>query len=196
MKKIDLLIAGVGGQGTILAGRIISTVALNLDLDVKMAETHGMAQRGGSVVTHVRLGEKVYAPLVPRGDADFILAFEQLEGLRWLPYLSPEGIALVNRQVLEPLPVLTGQTVYPEGVSEEIEKKASKAVLVDALQYPPVDRNPRTLNVFLMGMLARHTPYPRDIWEEALHQILPPKIRGINQEAFETGYKLYSAPEG
>jgi len=190
MKKLDLLIAGVGGQGTILAGRIISTVALNLNLEVKMAETHGMAQRGGSVITHVRLGEKVYAPLVPKGDADVILAFERLEGLRWLPYLSPHGIALVNTQILEPLPVLTGQISYPEGINEEIKEKAHQAILVDALEHYPVSCNPRTLNVFLMGILAHHTPYPKDVWQTALTQVLPEKLQDINQEAFKAGYRI------
>ncbi|HPZ64910.1 MAG TPA: indolepyruvate oxidoreductase subunit beta, partial [Bacillota bacterium] len=122
--KYDLLIAGAGGQGTILASKIISRVALAQDLEVKTAETHGMAQRGGSVVTHVRIGSRVYSPLIPLGDADFLLSFEQLEALRWLPYLSSRGTVITADLVMEPLPVLTGREEYPADALEQIKKAA------------------------------------------------------------------------
>ncbi len=187
-KKVDIIIAGVGGQGTILAGRILSTVALLEGLEVKMAETHGMAQRGGSVITHVRMGEKVFSPLIPRGDADFIMAFERLEALRWLPFLSPQGAAVVNSQVQEPLPVLTGKQEYPEGVLEEIKEKASQSLVVDVLEQEPVRGNPRTLNVFLIGMMARQMPFARETWEKSLAEVIPTRLLEVNREAFAAGY--------
>ncbi len=190
MPKADILICGVGGQGTILAGKIIAAVGLAENLEVKTAETHGMAQRGGSVITHVRLGEKVYSPLIPPGDAGFLLSFEQLEALRWLPFLSPTGTAIVNTQVLEPLPVLTGQAAYPEGILEEIKSKVRRLIAVDALALEPVRRNPRTVNTLLLGILASLLPFPRESWEQALVQLIPPKHLPINEQSFAAGWEL------
>ncbi|OPL11806.1 MAG: hypothetical protein AVO34_08055 [Firmicutes bacterium ML8_F2] len=141
--KKDILIAGVGGQGTILTGRVIAALAMSEGLDVKTAETHGMAQRGGSVITHVRMGKKVYSPLIPQGDGDILLSFEKLEALRWLPFLSPEGTVIVNTQELDPMPVLTGETEYTDGILKEIESKAASLIAVDALNIDPVKKNPR-----------------------------------------------------
>ncbi|MEW5786009.1 MAG: indolepyruvate oxidoreductase subunit beta [Bacillota bacterium] len=188
MAKTDILIAGVGGQGTILAGRIIAAVAMAEGLDVKMAETHGMAQRGGSVVTHARLAEKVYAPLIPYGDADLILAFERLEALRWLPFLSPTGTVIVNTQILEPLPVLTGQYVYPPDILDELAVKANRVIAVDALNLEPVRTNPRALNTLLLGIAARLLPFEQTRWEQTLTELLPPKLLEINRRAFTAGW--------
>jgi indolepyruvate ferredoxin oxidoreductase, beta subunit len=189
MPEADILITGVGGQGTILTGKIISAVALAQNLDVKTAETHGMAQRGGSVITHVRFAEKVYSPLIPPGDAGFLLSFEQLEALRWLPFLSPEGTVIVNTQVLAPLPVLTGQSGYPEGILEEIERKVGKLIAVDALSLEPVRRNPRTVNTLLLGILASLLPFSRENWLSVMRELIPPKLLEINEESFSAGWE-------
>lgn len=189
MTKTDILIAGVGGQGTILTGRIIAALAIAEGLDVKTAETHGMAQRGGSVITHVRISEKVYSPLIPQGDGDILLSFEKLEALRWLPYLSPEGTVIVNTQELEPLPVLTGQMVYPAGILEEIKDKVARLIAVDALSLDPVKQNPRMVNTFLLGILARIMPYEKDKWLQVMEQEIKTKLVDINKQAFEAGWK-------
>ncbi|HOL16906.1 MAG TPA: indolepyruvate oxidoreductase subunit beta [Bacillota bacterium] len=190
MPKADILICGVGGQGTILAGKVIAAVGLAENLEVKTAETHGMAQRGGSVITHVRLAEKVYSPLIPPGDAGFLLSFEQLEALRWLPLLSPRGTVIVNTQVLEPLPVLTGQAAYPEGILEEIKSKAGRLIAVDALAQEPVRRNPRTVNTMLLGILASLLPFPRERWLNVMGELIPPKLQEINAQSFAAGWEL------
>ncbi|MCJ7806345.1 MAG: indolepyruvate oxidoreductase subunit beta [Clostridia bacterium] len=189
MTKTDILIAGVGGQGTILTGRIIAALAIAEGLDVKTAETHGMAQRGGSVITHVRISEKVYSPLIPQGEGDILLSFEKLEALRWLPYLSPEGTVIVNTQKLEPMPVLTGQIDYPAGILEEIKGKVARLIAVDALSMDPVKQNPRMVNTFLLGILARIMPYEKDKWLRVMEQEIKAKLVDINKQAFETGWK-------
>lgn len=190
MNKTDILIAGVGGQGTILTGRVIAALAIAEGLDVKTAETHGMAQRGGSVITHVRIGEKVYSPLIPQGDGDILLSFEKLEALRWLPFLRPEGIVIVNTQELEPLPVLTGSTDYPEGILEEIEKKVSRLIAVDALAVEPVKQNPRMVNTFLLGILAKNMPFEKEKWLRVMEQEIKAKLVDINKQSFEAGWKF------
>ena len=159
MPEADLVIAGVGGQGTLLAGKIIAEAALAGNHDVKSSETHGMAQRGGSVLIHVRFARKVYAPLVPRGEADFLLAFEQLEALRSLPWLAPEGTAVVNMQAIAPLPVLTGQCDYPDGIEAALTANVKRVITVNASSIEPVCAHPRTANLFLLGILARRLPF-------------------------------------
>ncbi len=190
MKKTDILIAGVGGQGTILTGRIIAALAIAEGLDVKTAETHGMAQRGGSVITHVRLGEKVYSPLIPPGDGDILLSFEKLEALRWLPFLSKKGTVIVNTQELEPLPVLTGSMEYPEGILEEIEGKVSRLIAVDALSVDPVTENPRMVNTFLLGILAKNMPYEMEKWLKVMEEEIKAKLVDANKKAFMAGWNL------
>ncbi|MDY6826581.1 MAG: indolepyruvate oxidoreductase subunit beta [Bacillota bacterium] len=186
--KTDILIAGVGGQGTILTGRVVAALAIAEGLDVKTAETHGMAQRGGSVITHVRMGEKVYSPLIPRGNGDFLLSFEKLEALRWLPFLSPEGTVIVNTQELDPMPVLTGEAEYPGGILEEIESKAARLIAVDALNIDPVKKNPRVVNTFLLGILARLMPFSREKWLQVLEQEIKASLVDINSQSFEAGW--------
>jgi indolepyruvate ferredoxin oxidoreductase, beta subunit len=186
--KKDILIAGVGGQGTILTGRVIAALAMSEGLDVKTAETHGMAQRGGSVITHVRMGKKVYSPLIPQGDGDILLSFEKLEALRWLPFLSPEGTVIVNTQELDPMPVLTGETEYTDGILKEIESKAASLIAVDALNIDPVKKNPRVVNTFLLGILARLMPFAREKWLQILEQEIKAALVDINRQSFEAGW--------
>ncbi|MFU8795113.1 MAG: indolepyruvate oxidoreductase subunit beta [Dethiobacteria bacterium] len=187
--KTDILIAGVGGQGTILTGRVIAALAIAEGLDVKTAETHGMAQRGGSVITHVRIGEKVYSPLIPAGDGDILISFEKLEALRWLPFLSPTGTVIVNTQELEPLPVLTGQIEYPDQILEEIKGKVARLIAVDALSMEPVTKNPRMVNTFLLGILARIMPYAKEKWLKVMEEEIKAKLVDINKLSFEAGWK-------
>ena len=190
MVKTDILISGVGGQGTILTGRIIAALAMSEGMDVKTAETHGMAQRGGSVITHVRIGEKVFSPLIPVGDGDVLLSFEKLEALRWLPYLSPKGTVIVNTQELEPLPVLTGEAEYSGGILEEIEGKVGRLIAAEALSIDPVSKNPRMVNTFLLGILAQTMEYDKEKWFRVMEQEIKAKLVDINKQAFEAGWKF------
>jgi len=189
-QKKDILIAGVGGQGTILTGRIIASLAISEGLDVKTAETHGMAQRGGSVITHVRIGEKVYSPLIPQGDGDVLLSFEKLEALRWLPFLSPQGTVIVNTQELDPLPVLTGETEYSSEILEEIESKVGRLIAADALSIDPVSKNARMVNTFLLGILARTMEFEKEKWLKVMEQEIKAKLVDINKQAFEAGWQF------
>lgn len=189
-QKSDILIAGVGGQGTILTGRIIASLAISEGLDVKTAETHGMAQRGGSVITHVRIGEKVYSPLIPQGDGDVLLSFEKLEALRWLPFLSPQGTVIVNTQELDPLPVLTGETEYSSEILEEIESKVGRLIAADALSIEPVTKNARMVNTFLLGILATTMEFEKEKWLKVMEQEIKAKLVDINKQAFEAGWQF------
>jgi len=189
-QKKDILIAGVGGQGTILTGRIIASLAISEGLDVKTAETHGMAQRGGSVITHVRIGEKVYSPLIPQGDGDVLLSFEKLEALRWLPFLSPLGTVIVNTQELDPLPVLTGETEYSSEILEEIESKVGRLIAADALSIDPVTKNARMVNTFLLGILATTMEFEKEKWLKVMEQEIKAKLVDINKQAFEAGWQF------
>jgi indolepyruvate ferredoxin oxidoreductase beta subunit len=159
-------------------------------LDVKTAETHGMAQRGGSVITHVRIGEKVYSPLIPQGDGDILLSFEKMEALRWLPYLASTGTVIVNTQELEPLPVLTGQAEYTEGILEAIESNVARLIAVDALSIDPVSRNPKMVNTFLLGILARIMPFEKEKWLKVMDQEIKAKLVDINKQSFEAGWQF------
>lgn len=189
IKKKDFLIAGVGGQGTLLTGKIIAAAAQLEGYDTKTSETHGMAQRGGSVVIHVRADRKVYAPLVPPGEADYLIAFEKLEALRFLPWLSPQGTVIVNRQVINPLPVLTGKESYPRGIAEALEAHARRVIPVNSRELDPVRRHPRTANLLLLGILARQLDFPRESWLRAAEGLIPPRHLQVNRLAFDAGWE-------
>lgn len=189
MKKIDILVAGVGGQGTILTGKIISQLALHENMDIKTAETHGMAQRGGSVVTHVRIADKVYSPLIPLKSVDYLLVFEQLEALRYLHFLRPDTTLIINTQTVAPPSVLSGQELYPENIPEKIRAQFPQTYLVDGLQEEPVKSNKRVLNVFLIGILASLLPFLFESWENALKQTVPAQFLPLNLDAFNAGYR-------
>lgn len=188
-KVTNILLVGVGGQGTILASKILSQVALESGFDVKMSEIHGMAQRGGSVVTQVRLGQQIFSPLVQEGEADIILAFEQLEALRWLPYLREDGAIIVNTQVIEPMPVITGVAQYPENIISNIRAKRANVTAVDALEKALEAGNPKASNVVLMGVLARKMGLDRELWQKALAAKIPAKLLEVNRRAFAAGYE-------
>lgn len=188
MKKLDIMIVGVGGQGTLLASRIIGNVALRTGHDVKVSEVHGMSQRGGSVVTYVKMGDKVHSPLIEEGEADVILAFEQLEALRWHKFLKKGGKMIVNRQKIDPMPVIIGQATYPEQVLEKIRNAGTDVIDLDALELASESGNIKAVNVVLLGVLAKKTGIDKEIWLESIKETVPQKFLNVNFKAFEAGW--------
>lgn len=186
---MSILLVGVGGQGTILAAKVLSQVALEQGLEVKMSEVHGMSQRGGSVVTYVKFGEEVYSPLVEPGEADFIVAFEKLEAMRWAHYLKPNGVLVTNQQEISPMPVITGAAKYPEGIIEQIQAKGHKVISVNALEIAETCGSPKATNIVLMGVLAKQTDIGQETWLRAVERKVPAKFLDLNHKAFLTGYR-------
>ncbi len=185
----NIMIVGVGGQGTLLASRILGNTVINEGYDVKVSEVHGMSQRGGSVVTYVKYGEKIYSPIVDRGEADIILAFEMLEAYRALPYLKKGGKMIVNSQSIDPMPVIIGAMEYPENIKEKLEEKID-LLTVDALSCAKEAGNAKAVNVVLIGVMAKLTDIPYENWIETIKTTVPPKFLDVNLKAFELGYNL------
>lgn len=186
---MNIMIVGVGGQGTLLASRILGRVAIKAGHDVKISEVHGMSQRGGSVVTYVKYGEAVYSPIIDRGEADIILAFEMLEALRAVPYLRIGGKMIANTQQMDPMPVITGAMEYPA----DIEKKLGEQInllSVDALSLAREAGNIKAVNVVLIGILAKRTDVDKTIWTDVIKETVPEKFLEVNLKAFELGYNL------
>jgi len=188
MANLNIIIAGVGGQGTLLASRILGNVALKESYDVKVSEVHGMSQRGGNVVTYVKLGEKVNSPLIEKGEADVILAFEKLEALRWIDYLKEDGKLLINIQEIDPMPVIMGKAAYPKNIVEKLKANYKNVVAIDALNIAKKCGNMKAVNVVLIGMLAKNTNIPKETWIESIKEIVPQKFLDVNIKAFEAGY--------
>ncbi len=188
MFEARIMIAGVGGQGSLLASRILGNTAMKLGCDVKVSEVHGMAQRGGSVITYVKMGQKVYSPIIDKGEADYILAFEKLEALRWINYLKKDGVLLVNDQRIDPMPVITGSIDYPVDVIEKLTSSGRNVKILDAIGIAKKCGNARVLNVVMIGALAALTQIDRDIWLEAVRDEVPERFRDININAFKGGY--------
>ncbi len=184
----SVMIVGVGGQGTLLASRILGSAMLQKGYDVKVGEVHGMSQRGGSVVTYVRFGEKVFSPVIDQGEADVLLAFEQLEAARALPYLKSGGTAVVNTQKIDPMPVVTGQAAYPQGLLAAMEEKGAKVLAVDALKLSEEAGSQKAVNVVLIGAMARHLDPDEDLWLEAVRACVPEKFYALNEKAFRLGF--------
>ncbi len=191
VKKLNLLIVGVGGQGTLLASRILGTVALKLNFDVKVSEVHGMSQRGGSVVTYVRYGEKVYSPLIEKGEADLIIAFEQLEALRWVDYLHKDGKMIVNEQEIDPMPVIIGKAKYPEKILDTL-KTSYSIYSLDALKIARACGTIKAVNIVLLGVMAKLAGMDKNIFMEAINEVVPAKVLDVNIKAFEEGYNYYN----
>jgi len=187
MKNFDLVIVGVGGQGTLLASKILGHLALNAGCGVKVSEVHGMSQRGGSVITHVRVGENVYSPIVADGEADFLLSFEELEAARAASFLKESGIAIVNTQVIWPMPVIIGAMQYPDAPLSGFGQKVECA---DALAIAAECGNQKALNLVLLGMLSRHLPFEPEVWQEAIAACVPAKTLETNLAAFRRGREL------
>ena len=191
MKKIDLLITGVGGQGVVLASDIIAEVALAAGYDVKKTDTLGMAQRGGSVISHIRLAPEVWSPLIREGEVDVLLAFEKLEAARWGHYLHPEGIAIINNYEQPPLSVSLGQERYPghEGIAEIMRRRTDRVYFIDGTRRAGELGNVRTINVFMLGCTSVFMPMKVDIWKHIITEHIPASIREINLIAFAAGRK-------
>jgi indolepyruvate ferredoxin oxidoreductase beta subunit len=191
MKKMDVLICGVGGQGVVLASDIIGETAIAAGYDVKKTDTLGMAQRGGSVVSHVRLATKVWSPLIKEGEVDLILAFEKLEAARWSHYLHKDGIVIVNDYEQPPLSVSLGQEKYPDDdeITRVLKRQTEKVYIIDGNSRARELGNVRTLNVFMLGCFSVFAPLEVDIWRESIAGRLPENIREINLTAFEMGRK-------
>lgn len=184
----NIMIVGVGGQGTLLTSRIIGRTALSEGLDVKISEVHGMAQRGGSVVTFVRFGEKVYEPVVEEGQADVIIAFERLEALRYSHFLKKDGVIVVNDCRIDPMTVVIGAKTYPEGIIEAL-KETHKTLSIDAMEIAKALGNSKVLNSVVLGFAAKHVGFEKDAWLSMIEKTVPAKTIDINKEAFMKGYE-------
>ncbi len=189
MSTTNIMIVGVGGQGTLLASRILGNAVISEGYDVKVSEVHGMSQRGGSVVTYVKFGEKVYSPIVDKGEADIILAFELLEAYRALPYLKKGGKMIVNYQSINPMPVITGAMEYPANIKEKL-CEVCDATVTDALSLAIEAGNAKAVNVTLIGVLAKKTKIPYETWIKTIKETVPEKFLEANLKAFELGYNL------
>lgn len=185
----SIMLVGVGGQGTLLASRILGNVLLAEGYDVKVSEVHGMSQRGGSVVTYIKYGEKVYSPVIEKGEADVIVSFEELEAARWLPFLKKGGKIITNSQQVNPMPVIIGAAEYPSDILNKIKSKGADLTAIDALSLAEEAGSSRAVNVVLMGVLSKTMDFKEEVWERALVQCVPAKALDINKKAFELGEK-------
>ena len=191
MKTVNIMIVGVGGQGSLLASKLLGKVLLDAGYDVKVSEVPGMSQRGGSVVTYVRFGDKVASPIIDLGESDFILSFEKLEAARYAEYLAPNGKIIVNTQEIDPMPVIVGKAVYPSHILNELESKDVTVDAVDALTLAEQAGTAKAVNVVLLGRLARSLPdLPRESWLDAIRSSVKPKFVDVNLRAFDLGYAL------
>lgn len=188
MDTKNIMIVGVGGQGTLLASKMLGYVLLQQGYDVKVSEVHGMSQRGGSVVTYVRYGKKVYSPVIDKGEADVIISFEKLEAARWLEFLKKDGTIITNTQEVEPMPVITGAAAYPENLIEKMQAAGAKVDAKDFLSIAQEAGSAKAVNIALMGRLSTYFPEISDEqWQDAIEKIVPPKFLDLNRKAFETG---------
>lgn len=187
MTTKNIMIVGVGGQGSLLASKLLGCLLMEQGYDVKVSEVHGMSQRGGSVVTYVRYGDKVYSPIIDEGEADFIVSFELLEAARWLSYLKPGGKIVTSTQQTDPMPVITGAAQYPDGLITLMQAKGIEADAIDALSLAEQAGSAKAANIVLMGRLSRYFDLPEDAWQKALKECVPSKFLPLNQEAFVLG---------
>ena len=187
MDTKNIMIVGVGGQGTLLASKLLGRILLENGYDVKVSEVHGMSQRGGSVVTYVKYGDKVFSPIIDRGEADMILAFEKLEAARALPYLKEGGTVILNDREIAPMPVITGAAEYPDGLVADIAAKA-KVIAIDALSLSLEAGSAKAVNVVLIGVLARSSDISKEVWIQTIKDTVPAKFLELNLKAFELGY--------
>jgi indolepyruvate ferredoxin oxidoreductase beta subunit len=191
MEKLDILITGVGGQGVVLASDIIGETALLAGYDVKKTDTLGMAQRGGSVVSNIRIGPEVWSPMIKEGEVGLLLAFEKLEAARWSHFLRPDGIAIINDYEQPPLSVSLGQEKYPTDgeIIAALKRRTDHIYLIDGNQKAQELGNVRTVNILMLGCLSVFTPLKADVWKESISRRMPENIREINLTAFEKGRK-------
>ena len=183
----NIMIVGVGGQGSLLASKMLGKLLLSQGYDVKVSEVHGMSQRGGSVVTYVRYGEKVYSPIIDKGTADFIISFEKLEAASWVPYLKKGGKIIMSTQEIDPMPVIIGAAQYPENLVEKMQAAGADVDAIDALDLAMQAGSSKAVNLVLMGRLSKYFEATQEAWMEALEACVPPKFLELNKKAFALG---------
>lgn len=187
METKNIMIVGVGGQGSLLASKMLGHLLLSEGYDVKVSEVHGMSQRGGSVVTYVRYGSKVASPVIDRGEADYIVSFELLEAARWLPFLKKDGQIVTNVQQIDPMPVITGAAEYPENLVEKLKASGAKVDALDCLKLAEEAGSSKAVNLVLMGRLSHYFDLPEDAWMRSLEANVPAKFLELNKKAFALG---------
>ena len=187
MKTTNVMIVGVGGQGSLLASKLLGRLLLDAGFDVKVSEVHGMSQRGGSVVTYVRYGDRVFSPVIDKGEADYIVSFELLEAARWLPYLKKDGQIVTNIQQIDPMPVITGAMAYPEGLVDKMKAAGAKVDALDCLALAEQAGSAKAVNIVLMGRLSHYFDLPEEAWQKAMDAIVPAKFLEMNKKAFVLG---------
>ena len=189
MDTKNIMIVGVGGQGSLLASKLLGYLLLNEGYDVKVSEVHGMSQRGGSVVTYVRYGSRVASPVIDEGEADYIVSFELLEAARWLPFLKPDGQIVTNIQQIDPMPVVTGAMEYPENLVQKMRDAGAKVDAMDCVDLAQEAGTVRAVNLVLLGRLSHYFDFPDEVWQNAIEACVPQKFLEINRRAFELGRK-------
>lgn len=184
----NVLLSGVGGQGIILASKVLSAGLIKAGYDVKMSEVHGMAQRGGSVTTQVRFGEKVYSPIIGKGQADILIAFEKMEGGKWLEYLNIDGQMVINDYEIPSAPILTGEIEYPEGIVEEIKEKIDEVTVINGPDLAKEAGNFKTMNIAIIGALVKAIGLESEVdWNEVIEETIKPRFIDVNKKAFKLG---------
>ena len=187
MKTQNIMIVGVGGQGSLLASKLLGRMLLQKGYDIKVSEVHGMSQRGGSVVTYVRFGDKVYSPVIDKGEADFIVSFELLEAARWTEFLKPGGKIITNTQKINPMPVIIGAAEYPENLLEKMTQAGLDVDALDALSLAEQAGSSKAVNLVLMGKLSKYFDIPAEEWLSAIEASVPAKFLELNKKAFQLG---------
>ena len=187
METKNIMIVGVGGQGSLLASKLLGRLLMEQGYDVKVSEVHGMSQRGGSVVTYVRYGERVASPVIDKGEADFIVSFELLEAARWISFLKPGGQIVTSTQQIDPMPVITGAMTYPENLVEKMQAVGVKVDALDCLALAKQAGSSKAVNIVLMGRLSHYFDLPEDAWMQAMEAIVPAKFLELNKKAFALG---------
>ena len=183
----SIMIVGVGGQGSLLASNLLGKLFLSENYDVKVSEVHGMSQRGGSVVTYVRFGDKVYSPIIEKGGADFVVSFEKLEAARWVPYLKKGGKIIMSTQEIDPMPVIIGAAQYPENLVEKMKEAGADVDAIDALDLAMQAGSSKAVNLVLMGRLSKYFDATQEAWMAALEACVPAKFLELNKKAFALG---------
>ena len=187
MQTKNVMIVGVGGQGSLLASKLLGRLLLTRGYDIKVSEVHGMSQRGGSVVTYVRFGDRVYSPIIDRGEADFIVSFELLEAARYTEYLAPDGVVVTNTQRINPMPVITGAAEYPVDLVGKMTTAGINVCAIDALSLAERAGSPKCANIVLMGRLSRFFNFTEEEWLRAIRESVPEKFLELNERAFRLG---------
>ena len=193
METKNIMIVGVGGQGSLLASKLLGHLLLTQGYDVKVSEVHGMSQRGGSVVTYVRWGDRVASPVIDEGQADFIVSFEVLESARWLPYLKKNGQIVTNTQQIDPMPVVTGAAAYPEDLIQKMRAAGAKVDAMDCVSLAAQAGSVKAVNLVLLGRLSHYFDFPEEVWQKAIEACVPEKFLEMNQRAFALGRSKESA---